>query len=576
MRRALALSLALSVATAACTSLIGDFSLVESRADGGLRDSSIPVDSPVPDAPTATVVATISTPPPVFIGQSVTLDASDSTTTQGVLTFSWVLESIPVGSRLSTPSHSPSYASTLTFVPDVAGNYLFTVTVSAEGATDSQQVTVTAVAPEIMFAQGDAPDAAAGSSPTLDYFVSDLSIDGGSAAPLICSDASVPSGSARLGAYSSRAFDFWEAPPGAASKFAAFTWEAFSDAGYTAHLWAGTFDASCPAIDLGTARFGPNAPFGSEPRFSPDGTRFAVFDKNWTIVTFASDGNGATHAVATYGLQYSEAGSALDPVDEQADSGYVLEPPRVTWTAAGDLAWAIPSDESDWEVVIAHDFDSAPLTTYMTCSGVTPREIAMLPDGTVIASYRDSREGSEDMYRLKPDVLLRCVHEVRYTMGTSTASVATDFALSPDGTEIAFLQRESLDLDAGPWPEGIPGGYLFVAPVSGDAPVQISTERVLYGPRWIAGGAALSFTRFDGIATPTGDIASSVVVVGVDGGSERIIASGDGVHSFVSTSGSAACSAASGRRGESLPGTMGALLGALASIRRRRPRASGR
>ena len=90
---------------------------------------------------------------------------------------------------------------------------------------------------------------------------------------------------------------------------------------------------------------------------------------------------------------------------------------------------AIPGDESDWEVVIAQDFN-APLTTYMTCSGVTPREIAMLPDGTVIASYRDSREGSEEMYRLKPDVLLRCVHEVRYTTGASAASVATDFALS--------------------------------------------------------------------------------------------------------------------------------------------------
>ena len=232
MRRALALSLAVSVAMAACTSLIGDFSWVESRADGGLHDSSIALDSPVPDAPTATVVATVSTPAPVFIGQSVTLDASESTTTQGALTFSWVLESIPVGSRLSTPSHSPSYASTLTFIPDVAGIYLFTVTVSAEGATDSQQVAVTAVAPEIMFAHGDAPDAAAGSSPrSITSFLISVSMKARRHRSFALSRFRPARDSARLAAYSSRAFDFWEAPPGAASKFAAFTWEAFSDVG---------------------------------------------------------------------------------------------------------------------------------------------------------------------------------------------------------------------------------------------------------------------------------------------------------------------------------------------------------
>jgi hypothetical protein len=526
MRRALALALPLLGAAAACTSLLGDFTLTPAAVDAGIPDSGGEPDRTEPDAPTVTVHAVVTSLPPVFTGHSVTLDASNSTTTQGSLAFSWQVGSIPPGSLVDTSFLSSAASATPSFVPDVPGNYDVTVTVSAAGASDSQEVTVTAVAPQVLFASGSVGDGGAEASPSLDYFVATLTPEGGAPQPLLCADAAVPLDIVRLGAYAGRAFDTWEAPAGEPSRFAAFTLEADPDGGYIGHLWAGTFDAPCSPVDFGTSDFGPNAPFGSEPSFSPDGTRFAVFDSHWNVVTFPVDGSGDTNVVAAYGLAYAEAGAALDPIDEAVDSGYVLEPPRVGWRRDGVLAWARPLDDSNWELVTAPDAPDAEVTQYMHCGGVTPREIAMLADGTVIAAYRDPTLGpGENIVGLTRSAYNLCSHDL-YAIGPSSASIATDFALSPDGTELAFLWRDPPQGDGAAWPAGLPGGYVFVMPVSNPVPVQVSNERALYGPRWIASGATLAFTRFDGIAASTGDVATTVIAMGPDGSAERVIAQG--------------------------------------------------
>src|SRR4029077_19986709 len=110
------------------------------------------------------------------------------------------------------------------------------------------------------------------------------------------------------------------------------------------------------------------------------------------------------------------------------------------WTADG-LAWAQPT-ASGWEVVTAPDSpDAGEPTTYMTCKGVTPRQIAMLDDGTVIASYRPTAQSSENLYQLKPNAQQICTREQQYTnLSSADGATATDFAVSPDGTQIAFLQ----------------------------------------------------------------------------------------------------------------------------------------
>jgi hypothetical protein len=579
MRPAVALVIPLLAIAAACTSFLGDFTLLEAPEEAGAHDSGFEPDSATPDAPSATVHAVASTPPSVFVGQSVAFDASNSTTTQGTLAFAWTLSSVPSGSQLSITSLASPSSPTCSLVPDAPGDYTLTVTVSALGASDSQQVTVTAFAPQVMFAGGAIGDGGADASATLDYYVATLGADAGTLQPVICSDAATPAALARLGAYASRAFDTWEGPAGTPSRFAAFTLEAASDGGNYAHLWAGTFDGSCPpANDFGTMNFGPNAPYGSEPRFSPDGGRFAVFDSNWNIVTYSFDGTGETNVVAPYGVPYQDAGAVLDPVDELSESGYILEPPRVSWTPSGGIVWARPLDDTQWEVVAADDSPSAAVTTYMTCQGVAPpREIAMLADNSgVIASYRDPSQGpGEDIIRLtRAAVGNQCLHD-QYTDGPSATAVATDFALSPDGTQLAFLWRDPSIGDGTPWPLGFPGGFVFVMTISRRSlAVQISGDRALYGPRWIAGGAGLAFTRLDGVAVSTGDVETSVVVMSPDGGAEHVVAQGDGVTSFVSTSGNAACSL-SPRAGSRPAWALSlVLVGAARRFRRRRSQSS--
>ena len=279
--------------------------------------------------------------------------------------------------------------------------------------------------------------------------------------------------------------------------------------------------------------------------------------------------------VAPYGVGYQDAGVVLDPVDELSESGYILEPPRVSWTPSGGIVWARPLDDTQWEVVSADDTPSAAVTTFMTCQGVAPpREIAMLADNSgVIASYRDPSQGpGENIIWLKRAAVgNQCLHD-QYTYGPSATAVATDFALSPDGTQLAFLWRDPSIGDGTPWPLGLPGGYVIVMTISTRSlAVQVSGDRALYGPRWFAGGARLAFTRLDSVAVSTGDVETSVVVMSPDGGAEQVVAQGDGVTSFVSTSGNAACSLSPGT-GSRLPWELSVVLVGLVCRLRKRPR----
>ena len=438
-----------------CTSLLGDFAV-----SGGPIDAGSPTDAagvPV-DAGLAWAIVQASTSDvSVFVGQAAVVDASNSSTTQGTLTFSWAVVLAPAGSGVTTSNLAGATSAKATFVPDLNGEYDLQVTVTALGVSDTRTAKVSAASPQVLFAQGIAPGADKGSAT---YVVTDS--DGGSHAvlcPDVISNSSVPIGA--FAAYTGRAYDFWEAPPGQPLKFAAFTLDAIPDAGLFAHLWSGTSASTCDAgpIDYATTSFGPGRPWGSDPHFSPDGSRFVVFDRDWNIVTFAADaadGGGETsHVVATYPVPYKQAPAYFDPVAAGPDAGYPFEPPRVAWTDNG-LAWAQPTS-SGWEIVEAADMQDATPTRYMTCKGVTPREIAMLRDGTVIVSYRPTLDSSENIHLLKPDAQQNCYHEQQYTnLLDSGTSVATDFAVSPDETQIAFLEMDTTSQDASLWTT--PGG----------------------------------------------------------------------------------------------------------------------
>ena len=524
----------------ACTSLLGDFAVGPEAVDSGGG-----FDAPPPEASNSDVAAIVQAMTTgdvnVYVGQTAQLDASKSTTTAGSLTFAWSLMTSPPGSRASLTGASSAM---VTFVPDVDGDYTFQVKVTADGNESTANASVHASAPQVLFAQGTAGDGASPGSAF--YTVADL--DGGRAHPVLCPDMLSGASIQSFAAYAGRAYDYWEAPAGQTSRFAAFTLDTVADAGLAAHLWAGTSASSCgaPPIDYGTFGFGPGRPFGSEPHFNPEGSRFVVLDQRWRILTYGSDG-GSPQLVATYPVPSVQARSILDPVGVDA-GGYVVEPPRVVWMSA-QLWWAQPT-VNGWEVVTAPDTPDASTTPYMVCRGVTPREIARLHDGTVIASYRLSPQSSENLYQLRPDTQLDCLQEREYTnLSDSGSATATDFAVSPDETQIAFLQIDPSLQDASPWMQDgsqLPGGYVYVVPVAGGTPQLVSNEPAVYGPRWIGGGSALVFTRLDGV-TAAGKLATSVVVVSPDGGDRRIVAQGDGVSTFVSTSGNAACDVVQGR-----------------------------
>ena len=555
----------------ACTSLLGDFDLGPEAVDAGPLSDAPPPETSGSDV-VAIVQAGVTNPDvTVYVGQTAQVDASKSTTTVGTLSFAWLLVGYPAGSHVRQASLVGASSSTATFVPDVDGDYALQVTVSVDGSEATANANVHASAPQVLFAQGVAGDG--GSSGSAFYTLADL--DGGRAHPVLCPDVLSGASVQSLATYAGRAYDFWEAPPGGTSRFAAFTLDLVPDAGYAAHLWAGTATSTCgaPPVDLGNVGFGPGRPFGSEPHFSPDGARFVVIDQKWRIVTYAADG-GSPQIVATYPVPSGQARSILDPVGVDA-GGYVVEPPRVEWMN-GDLWWAQPT-VNGWEVVTAPDAPNAATTPYMVCKGVTPREIAILRDGTVVASYRLTPQSGENLYKLKPDAQLNCIQDHEYTsLPDSGSATATDFAVSPDETQIAFLQIDPSLQDASPWTQGgsqLPGGYVYLVAVAGGSPQLVSNEPAVYGPRWLGGGSALVYTRLDG-TTPGGKLATSVIAVAPDGGDKRTVAQGDGVSTFVSTSGNATCEIARGRAAPASSRRLAlwtmALFFAMASVRRHR------
>jgi hypothetical protein len=566
MPRRIVLFLWLCSSLVACTSLLGDIMVSTQSSDAGSVSESGVADAVVASEDAAPMVTAVASNGTVYLGQMAAVDASKSATTQGSLSFTWTLMAAPLGSRVSTSSLMGTSTATVSFVPDVVGDYTLSVSVRALAASATASPIVTVVAPQVLFAQGALNGSHLGGTNQGQAFYSIADIDGGNAHPVLCPEAVSNSSNqpslAPFAAYAGRAYDYWEAPPGQASRFAALTVDDIPDAGLSTRLWTGTTRAKCGADSGDLVELWPvgsviGPPFGSEPHFSPDGTRFVIFDRAWRIVTYASDGT-EYHVVATYPLPYQKAASFLDPVGFDAGASYVLEPPRVVWTANG-LAWAQPT-AGGWEIVTAPDKANATLTTYMTCTGITPREIAMLTDGTVIASYRPALWSSENLYQLKPVAQQHCSHERQYTsLPDAGSSTATDFAVSPDGTLIAFLQIDTSSQDVSPWRQGgvqLPGGYLYVVPVAGGTPKQVSSEPVLYGPRWIGGGTALVFTRLDGVPPSTGMPASSVVVIATDGGGLQVVAQGDGVNTFVSTSGNGAC-AVGGAPGAPTDGSRG-------------------
>jgi hypothetical protein len=577
--------------TGGCTSLLGDFSsrsgeATDSGGSGGSggSEAGVGMDGSVtaPDAakapPPGTLVVTASDVA-VYLGQTAAVTASVSPSSSSA-TFVWTVTSVPLSSAVTSASLAGAMTASPSFVPDLPGAYVLHAAATAASAVGSHDVHVTAATATVFYGRYEVPTSAppdAAIQPEESFYAA--GDDGTNARAVTCPTTVVQD---EFDAYrAGAAFDSWEPAAGQPYRFAAF-YPVTGDGGYEqVQLVVGTSDSTCasPPATVGTF---DGSTAGLQPSFSRDGSRVAFYDDAMNIVTIGSDGTDK-HAVTSYLASEPDGSTPVYDVGSQ-------EAPRIRWTSKGQLAW-VRSTPSGWQIVTAPDQIAAPVTVYMDCLGATPHQIAMLSDGTVIAAYRpDGSDGAENLYQLKLDTSNDCAVVHKYTsLGLSDAGAAgfaTDFSVSPDETRIVYEAVDAASDSLDPWQGGTyPGGYMYVVPVDGSAaPARLNSDPSLNGPRWVAGGSAIAYTRIDTNPYQTtqqfGNLiriinhppSTSVRVLSATGGASRIVDHGDGTTVAVATAGNGgSCSMGRG----TAPGIAGlfSLVG-LAQLARRRRRLS--
>lgn len=549
---------AICMCTTACSSILGDFATGPGPADSGSsnpssRDASmtsVPDGASVVDSgnDSATNAVTVSAAGLTeYVGQTATLTATSSTTPDGgTVTYSWALAGAPPLSTIASSSLSGADTATVSFVPDVAGDYSLALTATSGGASATTTLTVRAIAPTVLYMLGSLVEEGPDASFTSAYYAS--ASDGTLAHAVTCpvtGSTAAPGGLFSVAPQIDQFFpsddftDFWEAPAGQASRFAVSVYNV--DPTGNPMLFSGLEDASCASPPTEIRYDGGSV----QPRFTADGSRLAFIGlADLNVVTVNPDGTDM-RVVCAYSAGLVDSGLTYDtdPLDVQV-------PPRPQWVGSR-IAWVrqyTPDSDPAWEIVEADDVAGATPQRYMACPGGTPREFQFLADGTVIVAYRTTAStGPENLYRLTPDSSENCTIVDQYTdLGNSTASQATDFAVSPDETRIAYVQYDGVTDDAG-YASGLPGGYGYVVDVDGGTPVRLSNDFLMYGPRWIGDGTRLVAARYDGL-TDGGivPVATSIIVRAPSPGPAVPLLSADGYTTFASTGSNGGCNTAPG------------------------------
>jgi hypothetical protein len=247
--------------------------------------------------------------------------------------------------------------------------------------------------------------------------------------------------------------------------------------------------------------------------------------------------------------------------------------PSPTWHGT-NVGWARVVDSTSWEIVTAPDMKSGPVSVYMKCPGMTPREIAFLSDGTVMVAYRPAMGGPVDLTLFKTDSSQNCkkVHTYSNLSGSSNA-VATSFTISPDETQVAFAEFDPATDDASLFSGAISVGFLYVAPVDGSQPAtRLSNDATIYGPRWVGGGRLLAFNKLGSYVDAAASPPLSIAVISPEGGTPRIVEKSDGLTSVVTLSSSLSCNSAGRPVGAGLFSMLSIAIAARLAMRRRRRR----
>mgnify|MGYP001056000228 CR=1 FL=1 len=496
----------------------------------------------------------------LYLGQSAKIDGPS--VAPGISSaYAWKVIAAPFESTITTESLEGASTATPLFKPDLLGAYTLQVTGQKDGVSSSVVVLIEVIdAPvfwrEVRFVEQGGEVLGSGLSTRVG------GVHGSRERTVGCIEAPPDGGgaqammllySARIGA---AVGDTWEAPPGQPSRvvFPSMTMDLASGR-MKSSLTVATSESTCGSPEakvLETVE--ANAPVGGDDddddddvlalpdaiqnaRFSPDGNRVAyLYDVGGRsrLATVGFDGSGKRD-LAPFHSAGPDAGG-LDP-----DAGTVLVPggpggtplgqivPR--WKDGAHVGWmtfigpnANTEGRDTWELHVVEDKAGATAELSMTCSLSIPSSFDFLADGTIVAAVRHPVTAPDGgvaapmdllVYRANPTTK-RCEVVRNLTNNTSDESVARDLALSPDKTRIAFFSGTGLatvPVDGSQPPRFVPGASLGV-------------EHGL-GPRWVAGGTALTWGQQkedQGGGFPVGS--GHVVAIPAEGGAQRTVAEG--------------------------------------------------
>jgi hypothetical protein len=511
----------------------------QQQADSG-SDVVVPVDSPSEtssghdaggDAGPLTIVGSDVT---VYVSQVANLDASGSSG-PGTLSFAWTLTSAPTGSAITTQSLQGATTAKPSFAPDVAGDFVLSLTVMGGGMTLNQTFTVHAVNAHVFYTTTKADD----NAPYYEFDV--VQMDGTGAHAVACRSQtlSLPgeggvvtfpeggaagSGSEFLAAQAELAdinLDSWEPVAGNPARAAFGQYETVGDASTAImNLLAVTSDTTCVNVAGPIHVVTGSDPAIIQPHFSPDGSRIAYVEQRdqstYHIATIGFDGTDY-HDLGTI-CGSPDAGSACLP------SNGGLFPARPQWVDGSHVAWISETSAGNFVFLKAADANNTTPTVLMSCTGATsPRGFAILKDGSILANYLASGSQVEDLVVFAGADGGACAMARNLTRFSAAGAYARDFSVSPDGTTVAYVQFNpppGYAVDAGVRV----GGSLYTVPVDGSqapSPVGGTQQYAYYGPRFIAAGTHLAWNGSAPIpadASAGNLVAEAGLGLGSDGG----------------------------------------------------------
>jgi hypothetical protein len=503
----------------------------------------------------------------IYLGQTAKIDGAS--VAAGITTdISWTVLTAPFGSTITAASLQDATTASPTFKPDLLGGYTLQINGRKDGAPASVIVFIEAIDAPIFWREGHVTGSqnfSADESVAVTTHVGGV-YGAGDRAVNCAPDAGFdpdggvdPSSSLQLAVYGARLSasggDMWEAPPGSPSRVVFVDSTVVGTLPQTS-LSVATSQSSCGSpdsksietltMDAGAGGIIPALSLVENARFSPSGDRIAYLhdvDGKARLSTIAFDGS-AKRELAPFYATGSDAGG-LDP-----DAGIMpfsggagpLPMGQLTarWKDETHVGWitfvgpdAIQVDRSEWELYVVEDSAGATASRVMHCAASGPTSFDFLPDGTIVAATRHvvSTSGGDQtpmdllVYRANATTG-ECEIVRNLTNNTTSDAIARDLALSPDKSQIAFFSGfgTGFALD----PNNNLG--LFTVPVDGShAAAQVpGTARAAdpgIGPRWVAGGTAITWGQVDAVQGAPGS-AGHQVSIPAGGGTPRTVVTG--------------------------------------------------